>query len=83
MAQTMVGQPKSVTASVVKKIADAEGVGEYDIAPLFESIDPDALETIFDSAESAEHVAVEFEHCGYQITIDGGHISVDGHVDDS
>lgn len=83
MTQTMVGQPKSVTASVVEKIANAEGVDEYDIAPLFESVDPDALETIFDAAESAEQVAVEFEHCGYQITIDGGCISVDGHADDS
>ena len=83
MPQTMVRQAESVTASVVEKIANAEGVGEYDIAPLFESVDPDALETIFDDAESAEHVTVEFEHCGYQITIDGGHISVDGDVNGS
>lgn len=83
MPQTMVRQSKSVTASVVEKIADAEGVGEYDIEPLFESVDPDALETIFADPATAEHTTVEFVHAGYHVTIDGGSISVDGRVDDS
>lgn len=83
MPQSMVRQSKSVTASVVEKIADAEGVGKFDIQPLFESVDPDALEAIFGDPAVAEHITVEFVHAGYHVAIDGGNISVDGHVDDS
>lgn len=83
MPRTMMRQPRSVTASVVEKIADAEGVGVYDIEPLFESVDPDALETVFEDSPAADHVTVEFVHSGYHVTIDGGRISVDGPVDGS
>lgn len=82
MPQTMVGQPESVTQSVVEKIASAEGVGAFDIAPLFESTDPDALETLFDDSESAEHITIEFDHYGYHVTIDGGRVSIDPHSDE-
>lgn len=81
MSQMMVGRSKSITARVVEEIANEEDAGELEIEPLFESVDPDALETIFADPQSAEHVTVEFVHSGYHVTIAGGRISVDHHDD--
>lgn len=81
MPQTMVRQPESVTQSVVKQIASAEEVGAIDIPPLFESTDPDALETLFTDSASAEHITIEFDHCGYHVTIDGGRVSIEPNTD--
>lgn len=82
MPQTMVRQPESVTQSVVEKIASAEGVDAIDIAPLFESTDPDALETLFTDSASAEHITIEFDHYGYHVIIDGGRVSIEPHSDE-
>lgn len=76
MSQTMVREPETVTAAVVEKLADAEGVGVYDVAPLVESVDPDALEALFDEG-TADDVFVEFSHEGYRVTIDGGDVTVE------
>lgn len=83
MSQTMVNGSERVTATVVEKIADAEGRRVYDVAPLFESIDPDALEAIFADRTSADHVTVEFSHAGYRVRIDGGRVSIERSDDDS
>lgn len=81
MSQTMVGRTEGVTAVVVDELADAAGVGVDDFAPLFETVDPDALDRLFAEAAMADHVTVEFCHAGYRITIDGGRVSVES-VDD-
>lgn len=79
MRQTMVGESKSVTADVVEEIADAEGVDVLNTKPLFESVDPDALETIFEDPATTDGVRIDFVHDGYQVTIDGGRVSVEEH----
>lgn len=83
MPQTIVRQSKSMTATVVEKIADAEGIDMNDVTPLVESVDPDAIEAIFASPESSDHITIEFNHCGYRITIDGGRVSIDTPADES
>lgn len=83
MSQTMVNESERVTATVVEEIADAEGRRVYDVTPLFESVDPDALETIFSDPASADHVTVEFSHAGYRVRIDGGRVSIERSGDDS
>lgn len=83
MSQTMVKGSERVTATVVEKIADAEGDCVYDVAPLFESVDPDALETMFADPASSDHVAIEFSHAGYHVRIDGGRVSIERSSDGS
>lgn len=74
---------ETVTATVVEKIADAEGGRVYDVAPLIESVDPDALESMFADATPGDHVAVEFSHAGYRVRIDGGRVSIESTDDGS
>ena len=82
MSQTMVREPETVTAAVVEKLAEAEGVGVYDVPPLVESVDSDALKTLFDDGTAAD-VFVEFSHAGYRVAIDGGDVSVEPAADGS
>jgi hypothetical protein len=77
MPETIASDPETLTETVVERIADAEGAGIYDVPPLFDSIDPDALEALFAESEVADHLTVEFSHAGYRIRVDGGRVSLE------
>ena len=71
----------SVSEAVVTAVADAKGISTVALTPpLYDVIDPDALETVVASMTSRpdDHVGrVEFSYSGYEITITGdGHVSV-------
>lgn len=69
------GSP-SVTQSVVEAVAEADGVGPEELAPpLYEEIDPDALERIFATGPSTRRVV--FTYNGYEVTVRGdGSVSI-------
>lgn len=77
MSQTVVRHSMGVTETVVEELATAKGVGVFDVTPLFDSVDPDALEQLFADGAAANHLSVEFTHDGYRVRIDGGHVSVE------
>lgn len=77
MSQTMVRTADGVTGAVVEKLATEKGVDVFDVSPLFESVDPDALEQLFADGAAADHLAVEFTHDGYRVRIDGGRVSLE------
>ena len=81
MPQTMVRQTKSLTGTIVEELADANGVDVYEVPPLIESVDPDALEKLFAESEHADHVTIEFSHAGHRIVVDGGRVSIDPDAD--
>lgn len=81
MPQTMVRHTNSLTGTIVEELADANGVDVYEVPPLIESVDPDALEKLFDESAVAEHVTIRFSHAGHLITVDGGRVSIDPGVD--
>ena len=70
-----------VTRAVVEAVADAEGVDPEALAPpLYEAIDPDALNRIFAATPTADRTAerVGFRYSGYEVTIYGdGSVSVE------
>lgn len=76
MSQTMARTSEGVTATVVDELATEKGVGVYDVAPLFETVDPDAIDRLF-ADETGDHVRVEFVHEGCRVRIDGGHVEVE------
>jgi len=66
---------------VVRELSDAKGVDQECIDPLYNTVDPDALDAIFrDLPDGPKRVGgrVEFTHEGYDVTVraDGG-VSVD------
>ena len=62
----------STSVRIVSEVAKREGVHERKLhPPLFEVIDPDALDALFPNEPSTENmVSVSFDYAGYRITID-------------
>ena len=60
---------------IVREVADREGVDFTDLPPLYDRVDPEALETLAGSLGQDNEGEIEFTYCGYDVLIDG-----DGHV---
>lgn len=69
-------QPPS--EAVVAAVAAAENVAQTDLPPLFDSIDPDALDSLFESGPLAERSTgtVSFSYAGHEVSV-----TADGQVD--
>lgn len=68
----------SVSEEVVSAVAAARGRDPTDLDPLFEAIDPDALDGLYERdgfGRAQSSVRVEFTYCGCEVVVD-----VDGAV---
>jgi len=62
------GEPPSVR--VVRSVAEREGVDPAELSPpLYEAIDPEALDSVF--RPSGASVTVRFEYNGYVVDVEG------------
>ncbi len=69
-----VDTPASPSVTVVMGVAEREQTSPLEIEPLYETIDPDALNGLFPNDGS---VRITFEYIGYTITVHGnGHIEI-------
>jgi len=59
------------STEVVERVAAREGVDSTDLGvPLFEVVDPEALDSVVESvAESGTDARVEFTYYGYDVTV--------------
>jgi hypothetical protein len=62
-----VSRPPSLT--VVNCVADRESVDVATLPPLYESIDPDALDKLIEREGYSPFVQVQFEYHGYDVTV--------------
>ncbi|WP_299267432.1 HalOD1 output domain-containing protein [Halorientalis sp.] len=62
----------SICYALVRKVAAERGVDSDSLAPLHTAIDPDALESMFDSSNGSRlrngHVSFEYE--GFTVSVD-------------
>jgi len=56
--------------AILQTLAEEENTTLEALPPLYKSIDPDALETIFDKRDG--RWIIHFEHAGYWITVQNG-----------
>ena len=66
--------PRTVSASetVVGRIAKYEDTDPAELAPLFDVIDPDALDAFVDGARQRDTSAqIQFSYHGYTVTVSG------------
>ncbi|WP_336022479.1 HalOD1 output domain-containing protein [Halobellus salinisoli] len=61
-----------LTTTIVRRTSEVAGTDPGELPPLYESIDPDALETVASNSES-----VVFTYAGCNIVIKGGDVSVE------
>jgi hypothetical protein len=67
--------PRGVTTSVVLAVADAAGIDPIDLPPIYDIVDPDALDGLFGAAGGRRlDGEVSFRYYGYLVTVrsDGG-----------
>lgn len=63
---------RSLSHAVVEAVAEAEGVDPVALrTPLYEAIDPDALDAVFESADESPPLdgRVFFEYYGYTVAV--------------
>jgi hypothetical protein len=66
-------EQQTVTEQVVAAVAAEKDVTELTLAPLYDAIDPDALESLFQAGATGR---VRFAYEGYDVTV-----HTDGEVD--
>lgn len=72
-------QDESVSTAIVEAVAAASGrsvvrggSGEDALDPLYETLDPDALDALFATDDRAGTVeSLTFEYCGFRVTVTG------------
>jgi hypothetical protein len=78
--ETATGGSDDVSRAVVEAVAEAEGVDSVDLTPpLYEAVDPDALNRLFAATPSAGRMEgrVCFRYNGYEVTVWGdGYVSI-------
>ena len=60
---------RTVSERVVNAVAEHRGVAPDALTPLYEVVDPESLERVFESPEETA-VSVEFVYAGCTVTID-------------
>lgn len=71
MGDTITSTQSSPSLEIVDRVAEMEEQDPLDLPPLYDSIDPDALDRLSKSNK------IQFEYAGYKITIDSGTIRID------
>lgn len=66
--------------SVVETITATEDIEQTDLPPLYTVIDPDALDTLFESQAGSEEgrtpTEVQFTYFGYEVTVSDAGVSI-------
>lgn len=64
---------QSASGAVVERVAEAEGVDPLDLDPLYEAIDPDALDKLCGGADydARSSARIVFDYNGYTVVVDG------------
>lgn len=63
---------EAISQQVVEAVADAKGVDPLDLPPLYNTVDPDALDSLFSHAESHSAIAeLRFTIEGCEVLIRG------------
>lgn len=65
---------RGINAAVLEAVARAAGVQALELPPLYDAVDPDALERLFAGVAGETRVGslcVQFEYAGYVVTVRG------------
>jgi hypothetical protein len=62
--------------TVARAIATVAGTDPSELEPLYESVDPEALENLFDCDHGRWPGSVEFCHAGYTVVIEGEWVGI-------
>jgi hypothetical protein len=64
-----VGRDEAVSTAVVEAVSTASETPVFDLPPLYDAVDPDALDRLISGAQTVG--VTTFEYAGYLVTIHG------------
>ncbi|WP_340674443.1 HalOD1 output domain-containing protein [Natrinema zhouii] len=72
MAESLSVDTSEVIEQIISEVATRKGTDPIELPPLFEAVDPDALEAIFAPTEQGgKRVGqIQFPYAGYEITVE-------------
>ncbi|WP_049916866.1 HalOD1 output domain-containing protein [Halogeometricum pallidum] len=75
---TRAARDRTVTETVIAAVAEANGIEPTDLDPLFDVIDPDALNDIYRTkwAQSPRSLTVEFQYEGCTVVVRAKKVTV-------
>ncbi|NGM68362.1 hypothetical protein G6M89_04955 [Natronolimnobius sp. AArcel1] len=66
-----IADDQSVTEAVIDAVATATGISPIELPPLYDSVDPDALNTLFDRQREGSALEMGFFYSDYRIVVEG------------
>ncbi len=72
MSSTEPGDHDRISTAVVEALANANDVDPLELDPLYEAVDPDALDSLFsttDGSSRTHHGKVQFTTNGYEVEV--------------
>lgn len=71
VTETQLEPATSVTMSIVRTVAEEEGVDSVELPVLNDTVDPEALEDLLTDVDSGDRpgVRVSFRYCGYIVVV--------------
>lgn len=71
--------PERTSCVLIEAIASLRGVEHTELAPLYETIDPEALDSLCSGSNNENSIQISFRYEGYDVTVDGtGRVRLDG-----
>lgn len=70
---------QSAAVAVVEAVSAADDVSSFDLEPIAETLDPDALDQLLQGADS--DIRVEFSYVGYQVVLTESHVELHSNQD--
>lgn len=65
------GRDEEVSTAVIRALEEVTGTPAGEATPLYNAVDPDALDALFRDRDTDDDYLVQFEHDGYRITVTG------------
>jgi hypothetical protein len=74
---TRIHRDTPISEMVVSTVAQAKGVDPLELEPLYNVVDPDALDSLFASNDGQSSMELCFEMAGCEVVVDGaGEVAV-------
>ncbi|PGF13876.1 hypothetical protein CP556_22525 [Natrinema sp. CBA1119] len=68
-------QNKPPVNAVTEAVAEATDSNPLELPPLYDAIDPDALNTLFNGSET--NIQVLFQYAGFEIVVQDGEVEIE------
>ena len=64
------GSTSSILCTILERVSERTGRDVTKLPPLYETVDPEVLSRLVDSATETTSLSIQFTYAGHQVTVD-------------